>query len=134
MRFQRSATVVTREVTGETVAVPAAAPPLSLLIGNVPLSLYIPCDGPANGVTDDGLREAAAARYAEFRAESSRGLRIYFRPRPAAKMGPIAFAYDLGHASLVLRSRGAEFLGVRNEYDIDSLVRVLLSMALLRQD
>jgi hypothetical protein len=103
--------------------VPPAAQPVCISIGEVPLSLFLP--------RDSSLREQAESRYREFSSASSSGLQIFFRPRTAARTGPVTFTYDLDHVSVNLRTRGAEFLGVRNEYGLDSLLRVLLSVVLL---
>lgn len=43
------------------------------------------------------------------------------------------FSYVLDDASLRLDSSGAEFHGVRHEYALDSLIRILLTMVLLPQ-
>ncbi|MGB0035547.1 MAG: hypothetical protein WBP79_08750, partial [Candidatus Acidiferrales bacterium] len=41
------------------------------------------------------------------------------------------FSYDLDDASVMLGRADAEFRGVRHEYALDSLLRILLTMILL---
>ena len=102
--------------------------PLNISIGRVPLSLLI--SGP-------NLREKALSRYREFTANSEAGLPVVLRSDAQSDARPARndpnFSYVLDDASLRLDSSGAEFHGVRHEYALDSLIRVLLTMVLLPQ-
>jgi hypothetical protein len=102
--------------------------PLNISIGRVPLSLVIP--GPH-------LREKALSRYREFTANSEAGLPVVLRSDGQSDARPVHddpnFSYVLDDASLRLDSLGAEFHGVRHEYALDSLLRILLTMVLLPQ-
>ncbi len=102
--------------------------PLNISIGRVPISLSIP--GPH-------LREKALSRYREFTADSEGGLPVVLRSDAQSDAPPAHndpnFSYVLDDASLRLDSSGAEFHGVRHEYALDSLIRILLTMVLLPQ-
>jgi len=102
--------------------------PLNISIGRVPLSLLI--SGP-------NLREKALSRYREFTANSEAGLPVVLRSDAQSDAQPARndpnFSYVLDDASLRLDSSGAEFHGVRHEYALDSLIRILLTMVLLPQ-
>lgn len=100
------------------------SPPLRISIGNVPLSLFIP---------EADLHSQARKRYREFARNSSSGLSILLNHRKAGRPGPCEFSYRLDDATLTFGSRGAEFLGVRHEYALDSLLRILLTVVLLPQ-
>ncbi len=97
--------------------------PLQISIGNVPLSLFI---------RDEALLGPALRRYREFAKSSSDGFPILLnQPETRAEKGE--FSYLLDDAKLILGPRGAEFHGVRHEYALDSLLRILLTMVLLPQ-
>jgi hypothetical protein len=98
--------------------------PLHISIGSVPLSLFI---------REQALREPASRRYREFADHSQNGFPIVLKKseKQAKEIGE--FSYLLDDAELVLRSQGAEFHGVRHEYALDSLIRILLTMVLLPQ-
>ena len=100
--------------------------PLNISIGRVPLSLLIP------GLH---LREKALSRYREFKADSEGGLPVVLRTDAQSDARPLYsdpnFSYVLDDASMLLDSFGAEFRGVRHEYALDSLLRILLTMVLL---
>jgi hypothetical protein len=100
--------------------------PLNISIGHVPLSILIP--GP-------NLREKALTRYREFTAESAEGLPVVLpngaRDPAEPQRADAKFSYTLDGASMFLGSFGAEFHGVRHEYALDSLLRILLTMVLL---
>ena len=102
--------------------------PLNISIGRVPLSLLI--SGP-------NLREKALSRYRGFTANSEAGLPVVLRSDAQSDSWPARndpnFSYVLDGASLRLDSSGAEFHGVRHEYALDSLIRILLTMVLLPQ-
>jgi hypothetical protein len=96
--------------------------PLRISIGNIPFSLFIP---------EELLLQQALKRYSEFTAESTAGLPVSLKPREQEEQEPGSFSYDLDGASVILRGAGAEFRGVRHEYALDSLLRILLTMVLL---
>jgi hypothetical protein len=112
--------------------------PLHISIGRIPLSLFIP---------GESLHERALTRYRGFEEERAEGLPIVFRKgsrnvcsnglqkelRPGNGSGPDAghFSYELDDASVLFDSSSAEFHGVRHEYALDSLLRILLTMVLL---
>ena len=100
--------------------------PLNISIGRVPISLLIP---------GSNLREKALTRYREFKADGEPGLPVVLRSGAESDVCPAGnnpnFSYVLDDASLRLDSSGAEFRGVRHEYALDSLIRILLTMVLL---
>jgi len=98
--------------------------PLRISIGGVPLSLFI---------QDEALREPASRRYREFTQNSENGFPIVLT-QPHGRTEPrVEFSYTLDDAKLILGSEFAEFHGVRHEYALDSLLRILLTMVLLPQ-
>jgi hypothetical protein len=96
--------------------------PLDISIGRIPLSLYIP---------QEELQRRAANRYREFGASSPHSLPILLRHSRLHRKGRARFSYILDDASLMLGSSGADFHGVRHEYALDSLLRILLTVVLL---
>ncbi len=116
--------------------------PLKISIGQVPLSLFIP---------GESLHEQALKRYREFADGFADGLatgcpealgddretglpvvlRSGLKSGDGVERDADSFSYVLDQASLVLDSWGAEFHGVRHEYALDSLLRILLTMVLL---
>ena len=100
--------------------------PLNISIGRVPLSFLIP------GLH---LREKALSRYREFTADSEDGLPVVLRTDAQSDARLLYsdpnFSYVLDDASMQMDSFGAEFHGVRHEYALDSLLRILLTMVLL---
>jgi hypothetical protein len=96
--------------------------PLRISIGSIPLSLFIP---------EELLLQQALKRYREFTADLGSGLPIFLQPRERAGQESGSFSYELDDASVILRRSGAEFRGVRHEYALDSLLRILLTMVLL---
>jgi hypothetical protein len=97
--------------------------PLQISIGNVPLDLFI---------REEALLAPALRRYREFAQNSENGFPILLNQREM-RAGSGEFSYLLDDAKLVLGARGAEFHGVRHEYALDSLLRILLTMVLLPQ-
>ncbi len=98
--------------------------PLRISIGGVPLSLFI---------QDEALREPASRRYREFTQNSENGFPIVLT-QPHGRTEPrVEFSYTLDDAKLILGPEFAEFHGVRHEYALDSLLRILLTMVLLPQ-
>jgi hypothetical protein len=98
--------------------------PLHISIGSVPLSLFI---------REEALLEPAMRRYREFAHNSENGFPIVLKKREKQTKESGEFSYLLDDAKIVLRSQGAEFHGVRHEYALDSLLRILLTMVLLPQ-
>ena len=104
---------------------------LNISIGNVPLRLHIP---------EGELRDKAYQRYAQFLEDSPGGLPVFMKSAKA-KSGHIAghvhgsdrSEYAWENASLRWDGTQVEFEGVRHEYGLDSLIRILLSMLLSRQ-
>jgi hypothetical protein len=100
---------------------PALHRPLNISIGSVPLSLSF---------SESTLFEKARSRYREFAANSGSALPIQLRSDlPAPIQSSFSYAHD--RARLYLGDSGAEFHGVRHEYALDSLLRILLTMVLL---
>lgn len=103
---------------------PQTCRPLQISIGQVPLSLFIP---------QENLQKHALQRYQEFAAESSESLPVILHsrnPNPLCRWRG-EFSYVLDDASVELGAFGAEFHGVRHEYALDSLLRILLTAVLL---
>jgi hypothetical protein len=101
---------------------------LSIAIGQVPLTLHFP---------EESLLQKASQRYSRFQAPFNNrdALPIYLEPGSAISPGPARFTYALHDAATVwLGSSRAQFRGVRHEYALDSLLRILLSMLLLPRD
>jgi hypothetical protein len=98
--------------------------PLQISIGSVPLSLFI---------REEALLEPAIRRYREFTHDSENGFPIVLKKTGKRTQEDGEFSYLLDDARLILRSQGAEFHGVRHEYALDSLLRILLTMVLLPQ-
>lgn len=96
--------------------------PLSISIGQVPLALH---------VFEERLLEQAGRRYAEFRDSNASALPVFLVPGRTPATENARFAYQLDEASLELGEERVEFRGVRHEYALDSLLRVLLSALLL---
>jgi hypothetical protein len=93
-----------------------------LSIGCVPLRLQM---------SDAQLFGAASARYAAFTGAAAQPITIALNDG-AAPEGTLAdFRYEFEGAALRAFSSGIRFDGVRNEYALDSLLRVLLSWKLL---
>lgn len=97
---------------------------LSLSIGCVPMTLQ--------GV-DAPLFESAARRYGPFLSHDAAGLPVMMKAESGQISSSSEFTYSHENASLVLLREGAEFAGVRNEYALDSLIRILLTRLLLPQ-
>jgi hypothetical protein len=77
------------------------------------------------------LRQSIARRYAAFSGEAKNSLAIQVTSEPAAGVTPIEFACDFGGARVKANRQGACFLAVKNEYEMDSLLRMYLSWELL---
>lgn len=95
---------------------------LSIAIGQVPLTFHF---------DEDELRQRAGRRYTRFRASQVDGLPVFLASGRGPALGSAEFVYTLDDASVSLNSAAAHFRGVRHEYALDSLIRVLLSVLLL---
>lgn len=94
---------------------------LPISIGGIPLSLVF---------SEQKLREKAEARYASFQEASEEGFPIHLNA--AISPGTIPwFDYTLNGATLRLGTAAADMDNVGNEYTLDSLLRILLSLKLL---
>jgi hypothetical protein len=103
---------------------------LSLTIGQVPVELRF---------LDPELREAALDRYAAFahgrRSGAARGaLPIHLEPTPRPPAPSADFHYTHEGAHVWLKGTAAHFSGVRSEYTLDSLLRILFSWVLLPRE
>lgn len=101
---------------------------LSISIGNIPLRLNI---------SDDTLYQKAFERYSAFLAQASDALPIFLNRGNDLDRSPdiIAhkesrFACTWESSSLRLQDTSAYFDGVRHEFALDSLIRILLSALL----
>jgi hypothetical protein len=90
-------------------------------IGCVPFQLQI---------SDARLYRAASLRYAAFTEAAAEPLHIALNDHSIAGNQPADFAYDFEGAVLRADSCKIRFDGVRNEYALDSLLRILLSWKL----
>ncbi len=107
---------------GAQSSVNVAAEPLRISIGDFPLCLRIP---------EGRLREEAVLRYREFTSGAENSFEIALdRPDALGNVSP-DFEYSFENAELFLGESQAEFRGVRHEYALDSLIRILLTVALL---
>jgi hypothetical protein len=93
-----------------------------LSIGCVPLRFQM---------SDPQLFGAASARYAAFTGASAQPIAIALNESAAPEGAPADFDYEFEGAALRAFSSGIRFDGVRNQYALDSLLRVLLSWKLL---
>ena len=92
---------------------------LAIRIGRVPLRLR---------GHSGALLEKAAQRYTSFQSPNRGGLPVLLDGSAGAHP---RFRYDLNGSSIEIAPRSAHFSGVKNEYELDSLLRVLLSVVLL---
>jgi hypothetical protein len=98
--------------------------PLGLSIGCVPIRLYN-CDG--------AILEAARERYAAFEAAHDQPFAISLSDQPSEDTNGSDFSYDFEGAVLHTDAGRSHFTGVRNEYALDSLLRIQLSWMLLER-
>ncbi len=94
---------------------------LDLSIGCVPLRLR---------TSDMQLFRAASSRYSAFAAAAAHPIRITLNESSRSGSEPAEFGFEFEGAALRASSRETRFDGVRNEYALDSLLRVLLSWKL----
>jgi len=101
---------------------PAAGRPLHISIGQVPLSLHI---------LKSSLLDSARMRYDAFEVPAaSSSLPVFLEPSSEGP-GSAHFSHVLDDARMSLGSQAANFEGVRHEYALDSLLRILLTALLL---
>jgi hypothetical protein len=96
--------------------------PLQISIGSVSLSLFI---------HQEQLLEPASRRYREFVQNSENGFPVVLTQPDGRARPSVEFSYLLDDARLILGPERAEFHGVRHEYALDSLLRILLTIVLL---
>jgi hypothetical protein len=96
-----------------------------LTIGCVPFRLQM---------ADARLFRAASARYAAFTEAGEQPIHIALNDFCAVENHPAEFAYEFEGAALRTGSSETRFDGVRNEYALDSLLRVLLSWKLANRN
>lgn len=99
---------------------------LDISIGRVPLRLHI---------SNPSLYAGARKRYAEFLELPLDPLPVFVGagedpPRQASTNPEGQFTYQWEGSSLALNTAAAYFEGVRHEYGLDSLIRILLSVLL----
>lgn len=97
---------------------------LLIRVGGVSLKL--------NGM-DGELRARAQQRYAAFETTEADGFPVEITQQLGVALPRVraAFHYAVAGASLRLQARGAQVSSVRNEYALDSVLRVLLTRLLL---
>jgi hypothetical protein len=98
---------------------------LDLLVGGLSLRL---------SSKDTALLSAATRRYDGFSATQQERFPILIDPRPSPHAVESVFACDFEGARVEANDHSAQFTGVRHEYALDSLLRMLLSWALLREE
>lgn len=107
-----------------------ASEQLNISIGSVPLCLHIPTGE---------LHEKARLRYAQFLRDAADGLPVFMNAAgcdsriPGPPMSDGESAYSWRNSLLRLNDSQVQFEGVRHEYGLDSLIRILLSVLLARQ-
>jgi hypothetical protein len=97
-------------------------PQLDFSIGRVPLRLHS---------ADAPLLRVASARYSAFAARQAKPCNIFVGDHSPANSRPPEFTYEFEGSALFTEAQESRFTGVRNEYALDSLLRVLLSWKLL---
>jgi hypothetical protein len=96
-----------------------------LSIGCVPLRLQM---------SDAQLFGAARERYAAFTDAAAHPITIALNDAAPAEGAPADFGYEFEGAALRAFSSGIRFDGVKNQYALDSLLRVFLSWKLLEHE
>jgi hypothetical protein len=99
--------------------------PFELSIGCVPMRLQI---------ADERLYSAVSARYGAFTGTAGQPIPIALNSFSAVGSHRPEFAYEFEGALLRTGSNETRFDGVRNEYALDSLLRVLLSWKLASRE
>lgn len=85
-------------------------------------------------MSDARLFSAASVRYAAFGGDAAQPMHITLNDSSIANSQPAEFAYEFEGAVLRAFSSGTRFDGVRNEYALDSLLRILISWKLTGHD
>ena len=99
---------------------------VDILVGSLPLRF---------SSQDSSLMESARRRYRGFTGSRNGGeFSITVEREEARISGSHSFVCDFEGARVTADSDSAHFSGVRHEYALDSLLRMLLSWALLPQD
>jgi len=93
-----------------------------LSIGCVPFRLQM---------SDAALFDAASARYAAFMDAAEHPIAIALNDATLPRSEPADFGYEFEGAAVHAFSSGIRFDGVKNQYALDSLLRVFLSWKLL---
>jgi hypothetical protein len=96
-----------------------------LSIGCVPFRLQM---------SDVRLFSAASARYGAFTGTAAQPIQIALNDGYAAESQPAEFEYEFEGAMLRAGSTETRFDGVRNEFALDSMLRVLLSWKLASRE
>jgi hypothetical protein len=94
-------------------------------IGAIPLELFL---------KDEKLIVAAERRYAAFAHGEGAGQPVNIVEGSTGSGGAILFASDFENARVQVTEEGVEFRGVKNEYALDSLMRMFLSWELLSRN
>jgi hypothetical protein len=97
-------------------------PRLDFSIGRVALRLHS---------ADEPWLRAAFARYSAFAARQAQPYSIFVGDHPRADKRPPEFTYKFEGSALFTVPEESRFTGVRNEFALDSLLRILLSWKLL---
>ena len=100
----------------------AFAQSLGIAIGCVEMNLRL---------DTEQLHGAIAKRYAAFTSGSKQPVEIQVTSDDASVLTPAEFECDFDAARLQARASGVRFSGVKNEYAMDSLLRMFLSWELL---
>jgi hypothetical protein len=91
-------------------------------IGSVPFHLHL---------RDERLFSSALKRYAGFTSGPEKAIEIYSNDLVPSSARRADFSYQFENAAVHAFPTEAYFTGVRNEYVLDSLLRILMSWALL---
>lgn len=97
---------------------------LGISVGNIAMEVR---------AESEALRQTIAKRYAAFADGGESSLRIQVLPEGAESGKQVLFACDFEGARVEANPGGAHFLRVKNEYAVDSLLRMYLSWELLNR-
>ena len=100
-------------------------PRLDISIGQVPLRLHS---------ANESLMRAASARYSAFAAHPGEACNIVVENHPEMDSRGLEFTFEFERSVVFTKAGQSHFTGVRNEYALDSLLRVLLSWKLLSHE
>jgi len=110
---------------GRVQKISADARSLYISIGNVSMSLRF---------FEERLLRSAQARYRDFSGSPCDGIRVTLNDPAGFSAASPRFEYRLRGSHLRFSKRRAEFRNVPHEYALDSLIRILLTVALLPKD